>query len=375
MPQAFIQAVMTVYGEQLYAKALAGKCNPEYVCIAVGNGQYEESEREKEYLKRQTCLKSEKNRYIFSDGKTSPDNQVYLEAIITNYDQKTKTSLITEGYHINEIGIYAKESGQPDGEEKLVSICITANPTGNGDYMPEYNGTETTITQGYYINVADAENVIIDLMKNTEIVPFEVPIKREELKSGETLSILFGKVKRWLSDLKKIAFTGDYADLNNTPTNFAKSGTGAKAGLVPAPPTEAGTTKYLREDGNWIEPPDTKTSIANNQITTEEGFALDARQANPNIAGTLGAQIATLNSNLSAFKIFTCESIELLDNELNKYTNICYFAIIIGGTGLILGYKNYSKYQRQLRITYWDNKIYSRAKSNSTEWNEWVSIE
>ena len=72
--------------------------------------------------------------------------------------------------------------------------------------------------------------------------------------------------------------------------------------------------------------------------------------------------------------MFTCESIELLDDELAAYINVCYFAIISGGAGLILGYKNYSTYQRQVRITYWDNKIYSRVKSNSTEWSEWVTI-
>lgn len=39
-------------------------------------------------------------------------------------------------------------------------------------------------------------------------------------------------------------------------------------------------------------------SIVNNQITTVEGFALDARQANPNIDGTLAKQVADLNGSL-----------------------------------------------------------------------------
>ena len=45
-------------------------------------------------------------------------------------------------------------------------------------------------------------------------------------------------------------------------SNFVKSGTGAKAGLVPAPSTTAGTTKYLREDGTWQVPPNTNTTYA-----------------------------------------------------------------------------------------------------------------
>lgn len=39
-------------------------------------------------------------------------------------------------------------------------------------------------------------------------------------------------------------------------------------------------------------------NVANNQITTVEGFALDARQANPSIDGTLAKQIRDLNGSL-----------------------------------------------------------------------------
>lgn len=39
-------------------------------------------------------------------------------------------------------------------------------------------------------------------------------------------------------------------------------------------------------------------SIVNNQVTTETGFALDARQANPNIDGSLAKKISDLNGSL-----------------------------------------------------------------------------
>lgn len=87
-------------------------------------------------------------------------------------------------------------------------------------------------------------------------------------------------------------------DNDTTYSNFVKSGAGAKAGLVPAPSTTVGTSKYLREDGTWQTPPDTKTSVVNNQTTTVAGYALDARQANPNINGTLAKQVADLNGSL-----------------------------------------------------------------------------
>lgn len=41
-----------------------------------------------------------------------------------------------------------------------------------------------------------------------------------------------------------------------------------------------------------------KDNVVNNQTTTEAGFALDARQANPNIDGSLAKQISDLNGSL-----------------------------------------------------------------------------
>ena len=72
-----------------------------------------------------------------------------------------------------------------------------------------------------------------------------------------------------------------------------------------------GTTITLDEAKNVIKLADTlkdkigsalqPESIVNNQITTEEGFALDARQANPNINGTLAKQLSDLNGSLGTF--------------------------------------------------------------------------
>ena len=45
-----------------------------------------------------------------------------------------------------------------------------------------------------------------------------------------------------------------------------------------------------------------KTSVVNNHLTSEEGYALDARQANPNVDGSLGAQIKAVNETVNTLK-------------------------------------------------------------------------
>ena len=49
-------------------------------------------------------------------------------------------------------------------------------------------------------------------------VEFEEATSRQSLNSGETINTLWGKVKRWLSDLKTVCFSGSYNDLSDRPT-------------------------------------------------------------------------------------------------------------------------------------------------------------
>lgn len=91
-----------------------------------------------------------------------------------------------------------------------------------------------------------------------------------------------------------------------------------------------GTTITLDEAKNVIKLADTlkdkigtalqPESIANNQTTTEAGFALDARQANPNIDGTIAKEVSTMAGRLS-----------YIYNIPETFTS---FASIPGGVGI-----------------------------------------
>ena len=119
-------------------------------------------------------------------------------------------------------------------------------------------------------NIDNVESIIDDLEKPT----FETATNRSNIVSGETISVLFGKIKKFFTDLKTVAFTGSYTDLSNKPTsmqnpnsltltmngsttNYNGSATASKSWYAP---TSVGTAGYnLISNGSgapvWQQPP------------------------------------------------------------------------------------------------------------------------
>ena len=161
---------------------------------------------------------------------------------------------------------------------------------------------------------------------------FTVADKRENIASKEKISKILGKIAKFFTDLKKVAFTGDYADLTNKPT-YGKGFITDKSGSITI--NLDGETITLDQAKNVIKLADTlkdkigdafpSANVANNQVTTEAGFALDARQANPNIDGTLAKQVADLNGRLKSGivnSIFYDSNIKLNDTNRANAINI-----------------------------------------------------
>lgn len=84
-------------------------------------------------------------------------------------------------------------------------------------------------------------------------------------------------------------------------------------------PTTISNPTLKKEIGSALQP----ESIVNNQTTTVAGFALDARQANPNIDGSLAKQISDLNGSLLKFQRFTITTAEIAVNS-DSYIQLLY---------------------------------------------------
>ena len=61
-----------------------------------------------------------------------------------------------------------------------------------------------------------------DASNNT--VSFTMAGTRVNISTGEKLSVAFGKIARWLADLKTVAFTGKYSDLDGRPASLPANG-------------------------------------------------------------------------------------------------------------------------------------------------------
>ena len=93
---------------------------------------------------------------------------------------------------------------------------------------------------------------------------------------------------------------GNPGPAGTTDTTFTESTTLTK--LVSGESFKAMLGKIAKAVSSVLDKLD-KNKVVNNQVTTKTGYALDARQANPNIDGTLAKQIADLNGSLNSKKI------------------------------------------------------------------------
>lgn len=171
---------------------------------------------------------------------------------------------------------------------------------------------------------------------------FTVAAKRENIASKEKMPKILGKIAKFFADLKTVAFSGKYNDLDGKP------------------------------------------AIVNNNTTTEPGSALDARQANPNIEGTMAASIAQINNDLKntfiAIKEITNANnapsgLSIIPNlnsdETNNNPFPDFWAIL-----LTIPFTQDDKYGVQIGVSiaaHHNGKIGVRTKDNGT-WYEWNII-
>lgn len=149
----FNSAVLTARGMELLNRCQTEKKRMEFSRAALGNGVYAESDD----LMALTSLKAERQSFPFVLKQVVNRTNSKLKFIATNHDE---TQTLTEGYPVREVGVYAIDPDDPDGEEILYAVALAV--PGHTDWMPSYNDLlPTTMTITIQIEVSNAETVII----------------------------------------------------------------------------------------------------------------------------------------------------------------------------------------------------------------------
>lgn len=327
MPQPFNNAVITNGGARLLTRAQAGELKIEFTKIAVGSGDYTEDEKTLAFLQSQTGLKSFRNSYAISDLEVHSDYSVKVTSLITNYNPLTGEVAVNQGYFINEMGLYAREKDGAADTEILYSIAVTSGD--NGDFMPPYNGyNPAQIIQDYFVTVNNSSEVFIQTTGAVALAEDVMSIRKDvdQLKRNGAADGYSGEVEyhpgdycihegtlykclqdtagEWNSECwQKTSPMEEVANIRsemNRQVSMIESLTkmlgmdqsgepawmmegatelsAGKAGLVPAP--GAGMQDaVLMGKGAWGKlGAAAMYNVANNDVTTEEGFLADARR-------------------------------------------------------------------------------------------------
>ena len=281
-------AVITSAGQNLLAQAISGTeltwtaMRASSVAIPEGTD-----------LTTLTALTGIKQTAVITDSSVYGSNVVQVSARFSNTG-------IDAAYLMETIGIYGQVTG---GSETLIAVMTAETP----DEMPVYDqdspsafifnvqmsvqnanaitmvvndtGTATVadLNRKVDLNGGDLSDTVVDTF-TASTAEYPVPA------AGDTMKVIGGKIVKFCADIVK-TFTG------------ASAGAAGKKGLVPAP-AAGRNTYYLRGDGTWQAP-------VNDNTTTVAGRVLDARQANPNVSGSLGAQIKSLNDSFRFWKDYT----------------------------------------------------------------------
>lgn len=215
----FSRLVITNKGQALLAKMMTGEGNVEFTKISTSDMEYT-----LEQLEALTEFSGVKQTVSVSKVTRTNGVAVTIEATFDNTE-------LTQGYHMRALGLYAID---PDDGEIL--YAVTAEVSGCC-YMPAYNGvTVSGACIKLVTTVGNAENVSLEVDPGVYATVGEIKELRESVDGIETWKDSTQKrLDNWgptitghgqvinslrdsIGNLKPVATSGDYDDLENKPS-------------------------------------------------------------------------------------------------------------------------------------------------------------
>lgn len=164
------------------------------------------------------ALASEQN------AKESEDNAKESEENAETYQNNALIYKdLTYGYK-NEAESADMSAQQSASNASTSETSASASATLSQSYAVGGTNTRTgedTDNAKYYKE--QAQQIADNFNINNETPTFTQASTRANINSGETISTIMGKIKKFFADLKTVAFTGSYNDLTNKPEHLGHS--------------------------------------------------------------------------------------------------------------------------------------------------------
>lgn len=198
---------LTDVGQALLYKAQGGKVL-KFTRFGLGDG-----ELNGQAIQKLTTLLNEKMSSVISKLNVK-NNKVTVGLTFDNSD-------LLEGFYFRELGLFAED---PDTKEEI--LYMYGNSGDTSDYIDANTSKAIEENLDVEIIISDVENItatiegsLVYLTLNGDAsnttVTFTESEEKTDIESGDTLSGLFGKIKKWFSSFAKVAFSGSYNDLKD----------------------------------------------------------------------------------------------------------------------------------------------------------------
>lgn len=187
---------------------------------------------------------------------------------------------------------------------------------GNGEVFTQ----QTTINKWIQTDVqprTDTSSIESDIAalqtdKANEVTSFTEAATRTNIASGDNVTTIWGKIKKWFTDLKAVAFSGSYNDLSNKPLSV-----------------ENNKVKYTLSDGT------TKLTLAQEKDIKDIGIDFTSSVVSGNIASgeTLAVMMKKIAQNSEGWGIGSVADIESHKGFKNPHAFACSKSFSIGTSG------------------------------------------
>ena len=215
-------------------------------------------------------------------------------------------------YNVTDSGTttadFVEGAGHPINAGDNVGVC----DVGGGVY--KFDLLSGFVDLGdYLIKTGDASNTT---------ATFTIASSRTNISSGEKLSTIFGKIAKWFSDLKAVAFSGSYTDLSDKPSIPAAANNGVltikqnstSVGTFSA--NQSGNTEINLTDTTYESKSEASGGTAVSLVTTGEKYTWNHKQSALPTTGTPSDTYAinisgTANNANSLNNVLVCSSFEI----------------------------------------------------------------